>query len=125
MSLLPSPFKRTELNGGVVAIVILAALAAIFIEVATLVSATIIVKLAVAMETLARFAAIVTAVSKLCGAAFLAGGVFPAALVAGFLRYDSNHALLALLLFALAVFFVFFAFLAREEFLAFGLRAAA
>ena len=133
------------MNGGVFAIVILAALAAIFIEVATLVA----VKLAVAMETLTfsipeivvavfvtevaafaiviatTFAPVIARFAKLCGAAFLAGGVFPAALVAGFLRYDSNHALLALLLFALAVFFVFFAFLAREEFLAFGLRAAA
>ena len=121
------------MNRGIVTIVllvILAALAAIFIEVATLVA----VKLAVAMETLSLTASIVIATTfapviarfaKLCGAAFFAGGVFPAALVAGFLRHDSNHALLALLLFALAVFFVFFAFLAREEFLAFGLRAAA
>ena len=72
-----------------------------------------------------RIAAVVSAVTELGCAAFLAGGVFPATLVAGFLRHDGDGALFALLLFALAVDFVFFAFLAGVEFLAFGFRAAA
>ena len=72
-----------------------------------------------------RIAAVVSAVTELGCAAFLAGGVFPAALVAGFLRHDGDGALLTFLLLALAVFGVFFALLAREEFLAFGFRAAA
>ena len=119
-------------------------------RIAILVSAAVVVEFAVAVETLAlltvteitvavvvtevaafaivfatAFAPVVARFAKLCRAAFLTSRIFPAPLVAGFLRYNSNDSLLALLLFALAVVLVFFAFLAREEFLAFGFRAAA
>ena len=135
MSLLPSPFKRTELNGGVIAIVILAFFVAVKLAVAmeTLTFSIPEIVVAVFVTEVAAFAIVITTTfapaiarfAKLCGAAFFAGGVFPAALFARFLRHDSDCALLAFLLLALAVVFVFFALLAREEFLAFGLCAAA
>ena len=64
-------------------------------------------------------------VAELRGTAFPAGGIFPAAFLADLLGYDGAGALFALLLLAFAIVGVAFAFLAREEFLAFGLGAAA
>ena len=63
--------------------------------------------------------------AELRSAPLSAGRIFPTALLADFLGYDGEGALFAFLLFALAVVGVFFAFFAREEFLAFGLGAAA
>ena len=139
LTLLFSTPHRTELHRRVIPFVITALIVAVvllvvamevatvgFAEVAALVAAgiaAVAIEFAVAVETLALFA--VAAISKLCGAAFLAGGVLPTALLAGFLRHDSDYSLLALLLLTLAVVLVFFALLAGEEFLALGLGTAA
>ena len=64
-------------------------------------------------------------VPELRGTSLPAGGIFPASLLANLLGHDGDGTLFAFLLFALAVLGVGFAFLAREEFLAFGLGAAA
>ena len=68
---------------------------------------------------------LVPLVAELCGAAFLACGVFPTALFASFLGDDGSGPVIALLLLSLSIFGVVFAFLAREELLAFGLGGAA
>ena len=95
-------------------------------------AATFLTTIAVFAVEFPAFVAVVLAtlvvagrLAELRGATFPACRIFPTALLADFLRYDGDGALFAFLLFALAVVGVFFALLAREEFLAFGLGAAA
>ena len=127
---------RTELHGGEIFVsalvsAVIAIVAAILVEVAAVaVGMEFTPFVTVVLTTVAVFAVEVALVvsgglAELCGAPLLAGGIFPTALLARFLRYDSDGALFAFLLFAFAVVGVFFAFFAREEFLAFGFSAAA
>ena len=111
----------------VVAAVLEIAVIAVRVELATVfVAAFVTLVPTVAVEFATPIARIAEdGVAELCGSAFPACGVFPTSFFAGFFRHDGGGALFALLLFAFAVLGVAFAFLAWEEFLAFGLGAAA
>ena len=87
--------------------------------------AFVTVRVEVSTPFAVEFSLVAGSVAELCGTAFPACGIFPAALLAGLFRHDGDGTLFAFLLFAFAVIGVAFAFLAREEFLAFGLGAAA